>query len=129
MSSTEVRLAAPPPPTLAAAVSFTCTGQRVDIVAASRPRRGDDGCGRPEPARAGALPLPRERAIAHRVDHPDYLDALCDPIALHGVQLVVPLADLDHGVLASALAAELRVDLRGSCGVVVSFRQLTLSWS
>jgi hypothetical protein len=32
-------------------------------------------------------------------------------------------------VLASALAAELRVEFRGSCGFVVSFRQLTLSWS
>jgi carbamoyl-phosphate synthase large subunit len=80
-------------------VLFTCAGQRVDIVTAF--------------ARAGARTVaadlnPLSPALYHadvraqvpRVDHPDYLDALRDLVSLHEADLVVPLTDLDHLVLA-----------------------------
>jgi carbamoyl-phosphate synthase large subunit len=84
-----------------AAVLFTCAGQRVDIVTAFA-RAGATTVAADLNPLAPALYHAHERAIVPRVDHPDYLDALRDLIALHDVQLVVPLADLDHGVLASA---------------------------
>jgi carbamoyl-phosphate synthase large subunit len=84
-----------------ATVLFTCAGQRVDIVTAF--------------ARAGARTVaadlnPLSPALYHadvrvqvpRVDHPDYPDALRDLVSLHDVDLVVPLTDLDHLVLAEA---------------------------
>jgi len=82
-----------------ATVLFTCAGQRVDIVTAFS-RAG---------ARTVAADLnPLSPALYHadvreqvpRVDHPDYLDALRDLVGLHSVELVVPLTDLDHLVLA-----------------------------
>jgi carbamoyl-phosphate synthase large subunit len=83
------------------AVLFTCAGQRVDIVSAF--------------ARAGATTIatdvnPLAPAVHHaerytlvpRVDDPRYVDALRALIAEHDVDLVVPLTDLDHVVLARA---------------------------
>jgi carbamoyl-phosphate synthase large subunit len=81
------------------AVLFTCAGQRVDIVTAF--------------AREGALTVaadasPLAPALHHadvqvfppRVDDPGYVPALAEVVAEHGVELIVPLTDLDMTVLA-----------------------------
>jgi carbamoyl-phosphate synthase large subunit len=83
-----------------AAVLFTCAGQRVDIVTAFA-RAGATTIAADLNPLAPALYHADRHAIVPRIDHPDYLDALRDLIALHDVKLVVPLADLDHGVLAA----------------------------
>jgi carbamoyl-phosphate synthase large subunit len=83
------------------AVLFTCAGQRVDIVSAF--------------SRAGATTVatdinPLAPAVHHadayvlvpRVDDPRYVDELRAVIEDHDVDLVVPLTDLDHEVLAAA---------------------------
>lgn len=78
---------------------FTCAGQRVDIVTAFK--------------RAGATTVaadldPLAPAVHHadvaaplpRVDDPGYVSAVAEAVAEHGVQLVVPLTDLDQRILA-----------------------------
>ena len=83
------------------AVLFTCAGQRVDIVSAF--------------ARAGATTIatdinPLAPAVHHaeryhlvpRVDDPRYVRELRALIDEHEIDLVVPLTDLDHVVLAEA---------------------------
>ena len=82
-------------------VLFTCAGQRVDIVEAFGARRRDDGRRRPQRARAGALRRRRPRGSVPPVDDPGYAAALVALVAEHGVELIVPLADLDHRVLAA----------------------------
>jgi carbamoyl-phosphate synthase large subunit len=80
-------------------VLFTCAGQRVDIVTAFR--------------RAGALTVAVDvdplapalyHAHAHQLVPPvgdaGYVPALRALVERHGIRLVVPLTDLDHGVLA-----------------------------
>lgn len=91
------------PVTTPPVVLFTCAGQRVDIVSAF--------------ARAGAITLAADldelapalyaadrRALVPAIDDPGYVDALQSLVEAHGVRLVVPLADLDHGVLAERRA-------------------------
>jgi carbamoyl-phosphate synthase large subunit len=82
-------------------VLFTCAGQRVDIVSAFR-RAG---------ARTVAVDLdPLAPALYHAHEHElvppvadgGYLAALRAVVERHGVRLVVPLTDLDHGALARA---------------------------
>jgi carbamoyl-phosphate synthase large subunit len=83
------------------AVLFTCAGQRVDIVSAF--------------GRAGAMTLatdlnPLAPALYHadryelvlRVDDPGYVSQVAELVAAHGIDLVVPLTDLDQHTLAAA---------------------------
>jgi carbamoyl-phosphate synthase large subunit len=81
------------------AVLFTCAGQRVDIVTAFREAGATTIAADINPL-APALYHAHRHALVPRVDHADYLDALRDLVSLHDVALVVPLADLDHPVLA-----------------------------
>jgi carbamoyl-phosphate synthase large subunit len=83
------------------AVLFTCAGQRVDIVTAFA-RAGATTIAADVNPLSPALYHADRRAIVPRIDHPDYVDALRELVALHDVRLVVPLTDLDHLVLDAA---------------------------
>jgi carbamoyl-phosphate synthase large subunit len=89
-------------------VLFTCAGQRVDIVSAFR-RAGARTVAADANALAPALYHADERELVPRVDDPGYLAALRELVARHGVRLIVPLADLDH-----LLLAERRTELDGA---------------
>ena len=91
----------PPAATLRAVpvVLFTCAGQRVDIVTAFG-RAGATTLAVDANELAPALYAADRRALVPRVDDPGYLDALRALVALHDARLVVPLADLDHMLLA-----------------------------
>src|SRR5262249_945524 len=89
-------------------VLFTCAGQRVDIVSAFR-RAGATTIAADANPLAPALYHAHERAIVPRIDAPESLPALRGLIREHGVRLVVPLADLDH-----VLLAEHRDELEGA---------------
>lgn len=80
-------------------VLFTCAGQRVDIVTAF------GGAGATTIAAdldrlAPALYHADHMAIVPRVDDPGYVPALAALVAEYDVRLVVPLADLDQGILS-----------------------------
>ena len=83
------------------AVLFTCAGQRVDIVGAF--------------GRAGALTVAADvnplapalyhadvQALVTRIDDDEYVPALRELVERHGVELIVPLTDLDQVTLAGA---------------------------
>jgi carbamoyl-phosphate synthase large subunit len=89
-------------------VLFTCAGQRVDIVSAFR-RAGARTVAVDADPLAPALYYADERAIVPRVGAAGYLDALKNFVRAHEVRLVVPLADLDH-----LLLAERRTELDGA---------------
>ena len=80
------------------AVLFTCAGQRVDIVTAFR-AAGAFAVATDASPLAPALYHGDAHAIVPRVDDPGYLAALADLVRAHGVQLVVPLSDLDGALL------------------------------
>jgi carbamoyl-phosphate synthase large subunit len=80
-------------------VLFTCAGQRVDIVTAFK-RAGARTVAADVNPLAPALYYADEHAFVPRVDDPGYVAALRALVAAHDVKLVVPLTDLDHGVLA-----------------------------
>ena len=80
-------------------VLFTCAGQRVDIVTAFR-RDGAWTLATDVNPLAPALYYADEHAFVPRVDDPGYVAALHDLVKAHDVGLIVPLTDLDHGVLA-----------------------------
>ena len=80
-------------------VLFTCAGQRVDIVTAFR-RAGAWTLATDVNPLAPALYYADEHAFVPRVDDPGYVAALRDLVKVHDVGLIVPLTDLDHGVLA-----------------------------
>jgi carbamoyl-phosphate synthase large subunit len=82
-------------------VLFTCAGQRVDIVTAFK-RAGARTIATDLNPLAPALYYADEHAFAPRVDDPGYVAALVELVARHDVVLIVPLTDLDHGVLARA---------------------------
>jgi carbamoyl-phosphate synthase large subunit len=82
-------------------VLFTCAGQRVDIVTAFR-RAGARTVAADLDPLAPALYHADEFALVPRVADPAYVPALRDLVRLHELALVVPLTDLDHGVLARA---------------------------
>jgi carbamoyl-phosphate synthase large subunit len=82
-------------------VLFTCAGQRVDIVTSFH-RAGARTLAVDVNPLAPALYHADEHAFAPRVDDPGYVDALAQLVAAHDVSLVVPLTDLDHGVLSRA---------------------------
>jgi carbamoyl-phosphate synthase large subunit len=82
-------------------VLFTCAGQRVDIVTSFR-RAGARTVAVDVNPLAPALYHADAHASAPRVDDPGYLAALARLVAEHDVALVVPLTDLDHGILSRA---------------------------
>jgi carbamoyl-phosphate synthase large subunit len=83
------------------AVLFTCAGQRVDIVDAFN-RAGATTIASDVNPLAPALYSADHRALVPRIDDVGYLPALRGLIDEHGVQLVVPLTDLDQVTLAEA---------------------------
>jgi carbamoyl-phosphate synthase large subunit len=82
-------------------VLFTCAGQRVDIVSAFR-RAGAWTLATDVNQLAPALYHADAHAFVPRVDDPTYVDALRALVLEHELKLVVPLTDLDHGVLSRA---------------------------
>jgi carbamoyl-phosphate synthase large subunit len=82
-------------------VLFTCAGQRVDIVTSFR-RAGARTLATDVNPLAPALYHADEHAFVPRVDDPGYVGALTELVATHDISLIVPLTDLDHGVLSRA---------------------------
>jgi len=82
-------------------VLFTCAGQRVDIVTAFK-RAGARTLATDVNPLAPALYHADEHAFVPRVGDPGYVAALRDLVDAHDISLIVPLTDLDHGVLARA---------------------------
>jgi carbamoyl-phosphate synthase large subunit len=80
-------------------VLFTCAGQRVDIVTAFG-RAGAITLAADVNELAPALFAADRKALVPPVADPGYVDALRALVAEHDVRLVVPLADLDHLLLA-----------------------------
>ena len=83
------------------AVLFTCAGQRVDIVDAFN-RAGATTIAADANALAPALYRAHQRVLVPRVDGDDYVPALRELVQQHDVKVIVPLTDLDQGVLAEA---------------------------
>ena len=81
-------------------VLFTCAGQRVDIVTAFA-RAGATTLAVDVDRLAPALYAADRRALVPPVGDPGYIDALRQLVDEHDVQLIVPLADLDHLLLAT----------------------------
>jgi carbamoyl-phosphate synthase large subunit len=90
------------------AVLFTCAGQRVDIVSAFR-RAGAHTVAVDANPLAPALYHAHAHALVPPVDDRAYMPSLQRLIRDHQVRLVVPLADLDH-----LLLAERRTELDGA---------------
>ncbi len=86
----------PSPPV--SGVLFTCAGQRVDIVTEFK-RAGARTIATDVNPLAPALYYADEHAFVPRVDDPGYVAALAQLVDAHDVDLIVPLTDLDHGVL------------------------------
>jgi len=80
-------------------VLFTCAGQRVDIIQAFG-RIGATTVAADVNELAPALYAADRRAIVPPVEDAAYVPALAALVAEHGASLVVPLADLDHRLLA-----------------------------
>ena len=91
----------PIPSPVVTAVLFTCAGQRVDIVSAFS-RAGATTIATDVNPLAPALYHADFHALVPRVDDPGYVPALAVLVDEHELSLVVPLTDLDHGVLARA---------------------------
>ena len=89
----------PSPPV--SGVLFTCAGQRVDIVTAFK-RAGARTLATDVNPLAPALYYADEHAFVPRVGDAGYVAALAALVRDHEIALVVPLTDLDHGVLARA---------------------------
>jgi carbamoyl-phosphate synthase large subunit len=82
-------------------VLFTCAGQRVDIVSAFG-RAGATTVAADLDPLAPALYHADRRVALPPVADPAYADAVADVVDEHGVDLVVPLTDLDQTLLANA---------------------------
>ena len=82
-------------------VLFTCAGQRVDIVSAFG-RAGARTLAVDVNPLAPALYHADAHAFAPRIEDPAYVPALRELVRVHDIALVVPLTDLDHGVLSRA---------------------------
>jgi carbamoyl-phosphate synthase large subunit len=89
------------PSALVAAVLFTCAGQRVDIVTAFG-RAGATTVAADADPLAPALYHADRRAIVPPVADAGYLDSIGNLVSAHGIDLIVPLNDLDHVLLAGA---------------------------
>jgi len=83
------------------AVLFTCAGQRVDIVTAFK-RAGARTIAADVNRLAPALYHADSHAFVPRIDDPEYVPTLRALALEHDVKLIVPLTDLDHGVLSRA---------------------------
>ena len=81
-------------------VLFTCAGQRVDIVQAFA-RAGATTLAVDLNELSPALYAADRRAAVPPVDDPGYVAALARLVEEHGADLIVPLADLDHRILAA----------------------------
>ena len=81
------------------AVVFTCAGQRVDIVSAFK-RAGAETIAADVNPLAPALYAADRFVLAPRIENPGYVPALAAAVAEHGVELVVPLTDLDLTLLS-----------------------------
>jgi carbamoyl-phosphate synthase large subunit len=81
-------------------VLFTCAGQRVDIVTAFR-EAGATAVAADVNELAPALYAADRRELVPPIADPGYVAALAALVEKHGAELVVPLADLDHRILAS----------------------------
>jgi carbamoyl-phosphate synthase large subunit len=82
-------------------VLFTCAGQRVDIVTAFK-RAGARTLATDVNRLAPALYHADAHAFVPAVSDPTYVDALHALVHEHEISLIVPLTDLDHGVLSRA---------------------------
>ena len=80
-------------------VLFTCAGQRVDIVTAFG-RAGATTLAVDVNELAPALYAADRKALVPPVGDPTYVDALRALVAEHDARLIIPLADLDHLLLA-----------------------------
>ena len=83
------------------AVLFTCAGQRVDIVTAFK-RAGARTIAADVNRLAPALYHADVHAFVPRIDDVEYVPTLRALAHEHDVKLIVPLTDLDHGVLSRA---------------------------
>ncbi|MDX6516265.1 MAG: carbamoyl-phosphate synthase large subunit [Gaiellaceae bacterium] len=81
-------------------VLFTCAGRRADIVSAFG-AAGATTLATDTSELAPALYVADRHALVPRVDDPGYVAALAELVRVHGAELVVPLTDLDHRVLAA----------------------------
>jgi carbamoyl-phosphate synthase large subunit len=81
------------------AVLFTCSGQRVDIVAAFG-RAGATTIAADVNPLAPALYHADRYELVPRIDDPEYVPALRRLVDTHDVRLIVPLTDLDQAILA-----------------------------
>jgi carbamoyl-phosphate synthase large subunit len=81
------------------AVLFTCAGQRVDIVGAFG-RAGATTIAADVNPLAPALYHADRYELVPRIDEAGYVPALRRLVDEHGVQLIVPLTDLDQAILA-----------------------------
>jgi carbamoyl-phosphate synthase large subunit len=81
-------------------VLFTCAGRRADIVSAFG-AAGATTLATDASELAPALYVADRRALVPRIDDPGYVPALAELVRVHGVDLVVPLTDLDHRLLAA----------------------------
>jgi len=77
----------------------TCAGQRVDIVRAFRAAGGVVVAADADPL-SPALYHADRQAIVPLIADPGYVGALAEVVREHDVRLIVPLADLDHTILA-----------------------------
>jgi carbamoyl-phosphate synthase large subunit len=82
-------------------VLFTCAGQRVDIVTAFK-RAGARTVAADVNRLAPAIYHADAHAFVPRIDDPDYVATLRALVHEHDISLIVPLTDLDHGVLSRA---------------------------
>jgi carbamoyl-phosphate synthase large subunit len=82
-------------------VLFTCAGQRVDIVTAFK-RAGARTVAADVNRLAPALYHADAHAFVPRIDSDDYIPTLRALVHEHDIKLIVPLTDLDHGVLSRA---------------------------
>jgi len=80
-------------------VLFTCAGQRVDIVSAFG-RAGATTIAADINPLAPALYHADRYELIRRVDDPGYVSELTALVAEHGIDLIVPLTDLDQLILA-----------------------------
>jgi carbamoyl-phosphate synthase large subunit len=80
-------------------VLFTCAGQRVDIVDAFRQAGAVTVAADVNPL-APALYHADVHALVPRIEEDDYVPALRELVDEHGVDLIVPLTDLDQVILS-----------------------------
>lgn len=80
---------------------FTCSGQRVDVVEAFA-AAGATTLATDASVYAPTLYRADRFALVPRYTEPDYIGVLTGLVLEHGVDLIVPLTDLDHRVLAAA---------------------------